>query len=1020
MKIRVLGPLEVAIDGAEVDLGGSRPRTLLGILIANRGHPVSMDRLIDEIWGESPPPSSVGTVQAYVSRLRGLLGEKVIIKRRSGYALDLPSGTIDADVFAEPTLAEGFDEPERLQTQLSLWRGRPFDDVADTPSISQERTRLEELRLTLLERRIDLDLAGGRYHELAAELEGLVAANPYRERLAGQLMLALYQAGRQTEALGVFASLRNRLVNELGLSPSPELASLEESILRQSPGLAAPASPRHNLPAARSTFIGRRSELEGVASKLQEARLVTLTGAGGSGKTRLALEISRSLLGRFKDGVWWVELDQISDPGLLDDTIAVALGLIGTGEGLLPERRQGAVTSQVLVDALAGKEVLVVLDNCEHLVDPTAALVDRMLDRCPGLTILATSREPLAVPGEVVWLVPPLEVIESGAGEGGDAVELFMARARAALPTFQVDQDAARFVAEICRRLDGMPLAIELAAARVRAFSLEEIAAKLEHRFRFLSGGSRSAHSRLQSLGSTVEWSYNLLSYNEQALFRRLAPFRSWFSLEAVENVTAFEPIAPEDASGLLAALVDKSMIQTRFEGAGSHRYRLLETLREYASAQQTGPEQATLMVGFTDYYVEIAESGLSHLHDPQQLFWLRRFEDEQPNFRAALDHLLVVGSHDEAMRLTGALGEFWVLRGLVGEARSWIDRVLGAAPNSDIRWKARVLGTASSMAEMAGEPETAHTFAIEALAAFEQVGDKVGRADALRLRAITGASGRRDPSDLDEATAASRDAGDPVGLAWSLLERAMTVFWNAGYSEMLGLAEEARQLFEEIGDKLGIANALLVEARATHLLGRSGASDLLQEALGLFRQASARPAIAWTLYDLAEVLAASDDPAAGDHTYREAVAEFDAVGIRFGRAVGYGSWGWWARRAGQHELSAERFDRSLSESLEIRQTGNAIWMFESIAGLAGEIGLLDQAAVLFGAADRWRGELQHPMPAWDLARYQPDLASLKAESQEESFDAHWDRGAALSWEQTVAAARAITDKAREVPNGRA
>jgi hypothetical protein len=193
-----------------------------------------------------------------------------------------------------------------------------------------------------------------------------------------------------------------------------------------------------------------------------------------------------------------------------------------------------------------------------------------------------------------------------------------------------------------------------------------------------------------------------------------------------------------------------------------------------------------------------------------------------------------------------------------------------------------------------------------------------------------------------------------------------------------------------------------------------------LQEALGLFRQASARPAIAWTLYDLAEVLAASDDPAAGDHTYREAVAEFDAVGIRFGRAVGYGSWGWWARRAGQHELSAERFDTSLSESLEIRQTGNAIWMFESIAGLAGEIGLLDQAAVLFGAADRWRGELQHPMPAWDLARYQPDLASLKAESQEESFDAHWDRGAALSWEQTVAAARAITDKAREVPNGRA
>ncbi len=338
---------------------------------------------------------------------------------------------------------------------------------------------------------------------------------------------------------------------------------------------------------------------------------------------------------------------------------------------------------------------------------------------------------------------------------------------------------------------------------------------------------------------------------------------------------------------------------------------------------------------------------------------------------------------------------------------------MLGAAPGADVRWKARVLGTASSIAEMAGQPETAHAYATEALAAFEQVGDKVGRAQALRLRAVTGAAGRRDPSDLDEATAASRDAGDHVGLAWCLLERAMTVFWNAGYTEMLDLAEEARRLFEGLGDNLGIANALLVEARATHLLGRSGASELLHEALALFRQAGARPAIAWTLYDLAEVLAASDDVSAGDRTYREAVAEFDAVGIRFGTAVGYGSWGWWARRAGQYELSAGRFHRALSESLEIGQTGTALWLFESIAGLAGEIGLLEEAAVLFGAAERWRAELSHPMPAWDLTRYRADLARLRAESQEESFVTRWERGAAMSWDQTVAVARAITDRLR-------
>jgi hypothetical protein len=256
----------------------------------------------------------------------------------------------------------------------------------------------------------------------------------------------------------------------------------------------------------------------------------------------------------------------------------------------------------------------------------------------------------------------------------------------------------------------------------------------------------------------------------------------------------------------------------------------------------------------------------------------------------------------------------------------------------------------------------------------------------------------------------ASRDAGDNIGLAWSLLERAMSVYWNADYSEMLRLAEEARRLFADQGDRIGISNALLIEARATHFLGRSGATDMLGEALDIFRQADARPAIAWTLYDLAEMLAAAASPST-DPTFREAMAEFHAVGHRFGTAVGYGSWGWWARQTGQLGLSAERFQKCLSEALEIGEEGAAVWMFESIAGLAAEVGLLDEAATLFGAADRWRKELLGPMPAWDLPRYQSDLDGLRARSQPESFNAHWNRGAALSWEESVAAARAITNQ---------
>ena len=484
-EIRLLGPVRVARAGRELAVGGRRQRGLLALLVLERGRPVSRDKLADELWQGRPPAGFETTLRSYVSRLRGVLGESAsLIGGGAAYSLEVRPDAVDSVRF-ERLLKEARDAVgrgavmravERSRAALSLWRGEALADVADDGAglLRLEAERLEELRLAALELRIGAELELGPAEGLVEELAMLVRAHPYRERFWRLLMLALYRVERQADALAAYHRARSVLVEELGLEPSEQLRELEQAILRQEVPPPRPPQLRHNLPSPATSFVGRAGEVAEVETLLAEGRLVTLTGVGGVGKTRLALETASRLLPDFADGVFWCDLSALSDPSLVPRAVARVFDV-----------REQAATG--LLESLAARlreaEVLLLLDNCEHLRDACAELAQALLTACPRLRLLATSREPLGAAGETDYPVPPL----SGAAAAGEpeeilaseAVSLFLARARAARPRLVVDDAALATAGRICAELDGLPLAIELAAARAKALSFPEIEARL-------------------------------------------------------------------------------------------------------------------------------------------------------------------------------------------------------------------------------------------------------------------------------------------------------------------------------------------------------------------------------------------------------------------------------------------------------------------------------------------------------------------------------------------------------------
>ncbi len=849
VQFRVLGPLEAWRGAEPIRLGGQRQRALLALLLVHANELVSIDRLVDVMFGEQLSESTTNAIRVAVSRLRRAMGddggEEVLLTRPGGYLLKLGAEQLDAALF-EHGLKDGQQllesgEPQaagkRLREALALWRGSALADIATVEFVQPEIRRLEELRLLAAMERIDADLALGRHAGLIGELEALVEAEPLQERLRGQLMLALYRAGRQSDALAVYREGSNRLREGLGLEPGHELRELERSILRQDPALEpAPRPepmPHANLPVPGTPFLGRFRERAEITALLQrtDTRLLTLTGAGGSGKTRLALRVAEAQRQDYQDGAWFVGFADVADPDLIAPTICAAIG-VSEQPDLTPVQR--------IEQWLAGRRLLLVLDNLEQLADGTA-LLGELLTTSPGLTLLVTSREPLHLSGERQYEVPVLDL--------DDAVELFTTRAQAIKPEVEF---RAELTAAICERLDCLPLAIELAAARTRVISVQEILARLERRLPLLTGGARDAPHRQRTLRATIDWSYELLNSREQRLFARMAVFAGGCTLAAAEAVCDAEL---DD----LQALVDRSLMRSDGE-----RFWMLQTLREYAleRLEQTGEEEA-LRRAHAEWFVELLEAQeLSPPGWPNERS-RRHVAPERENFRAALEWASSSGSTQILARLASPLVGVWITGGQLHEAEQWMTLMLEHTDEYSGRLAAQVISAARSHAHHRGDHVEAAALANRALALWREVGDP----EAIGREMVSSgfvvhlggdlASGR---SALEAAVEFAREHELAAVLAAALNNLADLAIHEGELGEARSLSEESLAVSAPGSVSAGIVliNLAYIE---THEGRYADASKLAREALetalargDLLMAAWATIGIAWPLAEQGEL----------------------------------------------------------------------------------------------------------------------------------------------------------------------
>jgi len=782
MEVRLLGPVELVVDGRVVGVQAAKQRALLALLALHASEVVAADRAVDELWGERPPPSAHKLVQTYVWQLRKLVGE-ALRTRPPGYELAIAPEQVDSGRF-ERLLARGQEQlaagdaeraDETLTEALALWRGSALGDVELLGFAGQEAESLQVLRVAAQEARIEAALALGRHDDLVPELEELVAAHPYRETLRAQLMLALYRCGRQAEALDAYMQMRRLLRQDLGLEPTPSLQELQHAILRHDASLArAPRQGRGALPVPPTRLIGRARELADLKQLLRrsDVRLVTLTGAGGSGKTRLALEAAARLADEFDDGAYFVDLATLADPALVLPALAHTIGLRERGDEPLTD---------VLTRCLADKEALILLDNFEHLLAAAPKLAT-VLAAAPQLKLLLTSRTALRISAEWEHPVAPLDE--------ADAVALFTSRAHAASVDFQPDHT----IAAICRRIDYLPLAIELAAPQVRVVTTDELLDRLEHRLATLAHGAPDLPSRQQTLRATLDWSYSLLTAAEQDLLARLSVFAGGFTVRAAAAVAeaTFEGIA---------VLVDHSMLRRDRD-----RFSMLETIREYAlerldSADPNGRRRDR----HADYFLELAEEAGPQLRGREQAAWFDRLENDHDNLLAALAWL-IGRNHAHALRLAIALWDFWRSRGYLSEGRRWLDSALAPGAGQDPLLRARALEAASDLAGSQGQFEQASRLSDESANLYRQVGDDNGLARALLIHGWW-ALCRRDDARARALFEQSRALSPKQGRMWDRL--GALALYEQQYGDARSFFQESLTAFRAEADARGATQSV-------------------------------------------------------------------------------------------------------------------------------------------------------------------------------------------------------------------
>ncbi|MCR3750412.1 BTAD domain-containing putative transcriptional regulator [Lentzea californiensis] len=1041
MQIAILGPFEVrADDGTLADVPGARLRALLIALALQPGRVVPKAALVDWIWGENPPADAANALQRLVSRLRKALPDLSVEGLTDGYRLAVDPDAVDAVRFerlgAGARADEGSLRVQRLRDALGLWRGPALQDVGlqDSDAFDAAATRLEGLRLTAVEDRFDAELGLGRGAELVGELTDLVAAHPVREKLVVALMRALVAAGRNSEALLAYQRTREALADELGVDPSPELSALHVALLRGEIGRRE-ENRRTNLRAELTSYIGKDADVTAVRELVAGHRLTTLIGPGGSGKTRLATETARVLLGDLPDGVWLVELAPVGaeskeggPEGQQAGKNAVAqstLAALGLRDALLGEATS-AEPLERLISAIREREALLVLDNCEHVIESAAAFAHRLLGECRKLRILATSREPLGITGEALWSVAPLHLPA--------AVRLLRERAAAVRTDLVADAGTVATMTRVCRALDGMPLAIELAAARLRTMSVDQLAARLDDRFRLLTGGSRTALPRHRTLRAMVDWSWELLTDAERVVLRRLAVFAGGASLEAAERVCADEAVEEHEVLDLLTSLTEKSLLVVGDEGAP--RYRMLGTIKEYAAhrlaeAGESEPARRTHLAFFT----ELAETAAPHLLRAEQLTWLAALSAEHDNISAAMRGALAAGEAHAAMSLAAGAGWYWWLVGhkaeglelilaatetpgeVPDEIRAWVYGLVVTFLSSGLgderqaagwihqayelyqRLQVRppMLGLVASLERMLREPDSAPSAWEMALDSEDPWVRAIGRLHLGKMRVAVGRDGPEADQYLEEALVEFRVLGERFGISFALTELADRIATRGEFAEACEHYEEAIAVISEIGAVDDVIRMRARQAQLYWLMGDKDASAGAMAEAGRCAEGVTWPdALAMLALAKAELARWSGDAEAVYEQLRVATtvwgAEADQVSIRAATHTLFGY------LTDDLDEAREFLAGACQAAAEVGYAPTIAQVLVAVADLALRRDQHEQAARLLAASTAVRG-----LP--DCSHLDVDRIERAARSRlgDAAFDEAAQVGAQTSWSDLVA-----------------
>ena len=914
-EFRILGPLEAVAADEALRLGGPKQRALLALLLLRRNEVVPRERLIDAIWGDAPPDTAANSLQVYVHGLRRVLGAERIERHGNGYRLHVEADELDLDRFeslvrrAKASLAaRPAAAADEARAALELWRGTPLADLAGEP-VTAELDGLEDARVSAIELRNDAELALGRHEELVPVLAALVAEHPYRERLREQQILALYRSGRQKDALDAYRAAREAFVEELGVEPGPALQELERAVLRQETSLAPPQRrPNYatRLPAPATPLVGRRVETAAVVALLRDgARLVTLTGPGGTGKTRLALAVASELAPGLRDGAVFVDLAPVSDPELLLSTIADALGL--------PD-------DTPLADELYDRSLLLVLDNLEQLLDGVAA-IGPLLSSAPGLLVLATSRAPLQLYGEHAYAVPPLDVPRAEASfetlTANDSVRLFAARARAVDSSFVLDERNVAAASAICRRLDGLPLAIELAAARTNVLPLESILERLDDSLDVLAGGARDVPARQRALRATLDWSFDALDPTEQAVFAALGVFAGGFTDELARRVAGGDP----------QPLVERSLVRRSGE-----RLTLLEPIRAYAleRLREAGREEQA-RGRHLDAFLEYAAAADARMLSTDADEAYEAVAAEHDNLRAAIDWAAATGRVDVELALAVALRLFWRIRGHIAEGRARFERLVEQTAESEPALGAAARTHGAQFAYREGDLATARMWWEEALEVYRSLedGSEIGRClGELGSVALSEGDLERAESLYEESVELFERENVPVRLAVVLANLAAIETMRGELDAAAEHAGRAAALQRQVRDSDGLAVTLHNLARIYVAQGRvEDGRSALRESLDLARTLDYREVLAYGLETSGELAYAAGDRDAAARLLGAAVAAFETLGVAMAaeEAEGYAR----VLERLRDEVGAERveqlhaaghgapFDDSVSSALE-------------------------------------------------------------------------------------------------------